>query len=91
LISLLLACLSCISVRNKRQQQQKGTAGTQAAQIRQSLHAHKAYGQVNGNFSLSQITYEMEQAMQKGMGGFDIWDVGTTIDVNKLVRTVRRF
>jgi hypothetical protein len=40
---------------------------------------------VNGNFSLSQITYEMEQAKQKGMGGFDIWDVGTTIDVAKLV------
>jgi hypothetical protein len=40
---------------------------------------------VNGNFSLSQITYEMEQAKLKGMGGFDIWDVGTTIDENKLV------
>jgi hypothetical protein len=40
---------------------------------------------VNGNFSLSQITYEMEQAKQKGMGGFDIWDVGTTIDEDKIV------
>ncbi|HEX2533669.1 MAG TPA: glycosyl hydrolase, partial [Chitinophagaceae bacterium] len=40
---------------------------------------------VNGNFSFSRITYEMEQARQKGMGGFDIWDVGTTIDENKLV------
>jgi hypothetical protein len=40
---------------------------------------------VNGNFSLSQITYEMEQAKQKGMGGFDIWDVGTVIDPDKIV------
>ncbi len=40
---------------------------------------------VNGNFSLSQITYEMEQAKQKGMGGFDIWDVGSTIDADKIV------
>jgi hypothetical protein len=40
---------------------------------------------VNGNFSLSKITYEMEQAKLKGMGGFDIWDVGTTIDENGLV------
>jgi hypothetical protein len=40
---------------------------------------------VNGNFSLSQITYEMEQAKQKGMGGFDIWDVGTMVDPDKIV------
>jgi hypothetical protein len=40
---------------------------------------------VNGNFSLSQITFEMEQAKAKGMGGFDIWDVGTTIDPDNLV------
>ncbi|MEO6636924.1 MAG: glycosyl hydrolase [Ginsengibacter sp.] len=40
---------------------------------------------VNGNFSLSQITYEMEQAKLKGMGGFDIWDVGTMVDPDKIV------
>ena len=40
---------------------------------------------VNGNFSFSQITYEMEQAKQKGMGGFDIWDVGTSVDEKKIV------
>ena len=40
---------------------------------------------VNDNFSLSQITNEMEQARQKGMGAFDIWHVGTTITVDKLV------
>lgn len=40
---------------------------------------------VNGNFSFSQITFEMEQAKQKGMGGFDIWDVGTSVDEKKLV------
>lgn len=40
---------------------------------------------VNGNFSLSQITYEMEQAKQKGMGGFDIWDVGAIVDENKIL------
>ncbi|MEO5980521.1 MAG: glycosyl hydrolase [Chryseolinea sp.] len=40
---------------------------------------------VNGNFSLSQITFEMEQAKLKGMGGFDIWDVGTMIDPDKIV------
>ncbi|MEO6000791.1 MAG: hypothetical protein ABIN89_28340 [Chitinophagaceae bacterium] len=40
---------------------------------------------VNGNLSLSQITLEMEQARLKGMGGFDIWDVGTTVDADKIV------
>jgi hypothetical protein len=34
---------------------------------------------VNGNFSLQQITYELEQAKAKGMGGFDIWDVASMI------------
>ncbi len=34
----------------------------------------------NGNFSLSQITLEMQEAKNKGMGGFDIWDVGTFVD-----------
>ncbi|MDQ2656725.1 MAG: hypothetical protein M3Y60_04825 [Bacteroidota bacterium] len=35
---------------------------------------------VNGNFSLPQITHELEEAKQKGMGGFDIWDVASTIN-----------
>ncbi|MEP7231265.1 MAG: glycosyl hydrolase [Ginsengibacter sp.] len=42
---------------------------------------------VNGNFNFSQITYEMEQANQKGMSGFDIWDVGAMVDNNKILPT----
>jgi hypothetical protein len=40
---------------------------------------------VNGNFSFSAITYEMEEAKEKGMGGFDIWDVGTMINPGNIV------
>ncbi|MEP7106954.1 MAG: glycosyl hydrolase [Ferruginibacter sp.] len=40
---------------------------------------------VNGNVNLSQITYEMEEAKRKGMGGLDIWDVGTSVDPDKVV------
>lgn len=39
----------------------------------------------NGNVSLSQITYEMEQAKTKGMAGFDIWDVGVLVDEKKII------
>jgi hypothetical protein len=39
----------------------------------------------NGNVSLSQITYEMEQAKAKGMAGFDIWDVGVLVDEQKII------
>jgi hypothetical protein len=39
----------------------------------------------NGNVSLSQITYEMEQAKAKGMAGFDIWDVGVLVDEKKMI------
>lgn len=40
---------------------------------------------VNGNTNLSQITHELEEAKRKGMGGFDIWDIGSTVDPNKLI------
>ena len=40
---------------------------------------------LNGNFSFSQITYEMEEASRKGMGGFDIWDVGMLVDEDGVV------
>lgn len=40
---------------------------------------------VNGNFSLSQITYELEQAKLKGMGGFDIWDVGSHVNFDSIM------
>lgn len=40
---------------------------------------------VNGNINLSQITYELEEAKRKGMGGFDIWDIGASVDPNKLI------
>lgn len=40
---------------------------------------------VNGNTNLSQITYELEEAKRKGMGGFDIWDIGASVDPNKLI------
>lgn len=40
---------------------------------------------VNGNFSYSAITFEMEEAKEKGMGGFDIWDVGTTMNPGNMV------
>jgi hypothetical protein len=40
---------------------------------------------INGNVSLSQITYELEEAKRKGMGGFDIWDIGVSVDPNKVI------
>ncbi|MHA4842801.1 glycosyl hydrolase [Flavitalea antarctica] len=40
---------------------------------------------VNGNVSLSQLTFEMEDAKRKGMGGFDIWDIGTSINPGNMV------
>ncbi|MCC5928853.1 MAG: hypothetical protein JJU28_06375 [Cyclobacteriaceae bacterium] len=40
---------------------------------------------VNGNFSFSAITRELEEAKKMGMGGFDIWDVGVSVDPNGVV------
>src|SRR5688572_23275525 len=40
---------------------------------------------VNGNANLSQISFELEEGKRKGMGGFDIWDVGVSVDPNKVV------
>ena len=40
---------------------------------------------INGNFSLSAITAELEEAKAKGMGGFDIWDVGVLVDPMEVI------
>lgn len=40
---------------------------------------------VDGNFSLDEITNEMEEAVAKGMGGFDIWDVRNVRDEHNIV------
>src|SRR6056297_1124846 len=39
----------------------------------------------NGITSLSRITYELEEMKAKGLGGFDIWDVGLHVDRNEVV------
>jgi len=39
----------------------------------------------NGNFDLHQISVEMKEAKEKGMGGFDIWDVGNLADLENKV------
>jgi hypothetical protein len=40
---------------------------------------------LNGNVSLTQITFELEEAVRKGMGGFDIWDIGVLVDPEKTI------
>ena len=40
---------------------------------------------VDGNFSLAEITNEMENAVEMGMGGFDIWDVRSVVDEMSVV------
>ncbi len=44
---------------------------------------------VNGNTNLSQVTYELEEAKRKGMGGFDIWDIGASVDPNTVAEPKR--
>ncbi|RMG61438.1 MAG: hypothetical protein D6722_19700, partial [Bacteroidetes bacterium] len=40
---------------------------------------------LNGNVSLPQLTREMESAKAMGMGGFDIWDVGTYFNPDGMI------
>lgn len=40
---------------------------------------------VNGNFSYNQIKYELKESYDKGMGGFDIWDVGGKADEKNMM------
>ncbi len=46
---------------------------------------------VKGNYSLAKITQEMEDAKAKGIGGFDIWDVGVIVDSAKVIPNGPRF
>lgn len=41
---------------------------------------------VNGAFSLTRITKELEEAKAKGMGGFDIWDVGSNMNPGNIIQ-----
>ncbi|GAB4415848.1 MAG: hypothetical protein OHK0039_24800 [Bacteroidia bacterium] len=40
---------------------------------------------LNGNASLPQLSREMEEARRMGMGGFDIWDVGTMFNPEGMI------
>ena len=40
---------------------------------------------VNGNFNFSRLSYDMREAKEKGMGGFDIWDVGVLVDPDNVI------
>lgn len=40
---------------------------------------------LNGNVELSSLTNEMKEAKEKGLGGFDIWDVGMLVDPDSIV------
>ncbi len=40
---------------------------------------------LNGNVDTAQITLELREAKAKGMGGFDIWDVGMLVDPGSVV------
>ena len=46
---------------------------------------------VKGNYSLAKITQEMEDAKSKGIGGFDIWDVGVIVDSAKVIPNGPKF
>jgi len=43
------------------------------------------WGWMNGNFNLSRLTYELEQAKAQGMAGFDIFDVGAISNPDGIV------
>ncbi|MDD2797667.1 MAG: glycosyl hydrolase [Bacteroidales bacterium] len=40
---------------------------------------------VEGNFDLKKLDLELKEAYKKGMGGFDIWNVGAVVDENHIV------
>lgn len=40
---------------------------------------------LNGNVDTAQISLELREAREKGMGGFDIWDVGMLVDPDSVV------
>jgi len=39
----------------------------------------------NANVDFTQLTYEMEEAVRKSMGGFGIWDLGVLVDPDSVI------
>ncbi len=40
---------------------------------------------VDGNYDLEEITREMEEAARMGLGGFDLWDVRSVVDEDRMM------
>ena len=51
----------------------------------QSARPRAYFDFINGNFNLSQISYELKEMKDKGMGGFEIWDVKTPVDPKGII------
>ncbi len=81
---LILVLSSCLNQENKqnneKEQLAKGFANPPVEARPRAL-----WDWVDGNFSLTAITHELEEGKDKGMGGFDIWDVRKVVDENNIV------
>lgn len=93
IISVIAIVVLQITI-SKGQEGQKQTTSVNAADFMNppiEAKPRALWAWVNGNFDKETITYELEEAKAKGMGGFDIWDVSCMQDEDSVVPAGKPF
>jgi hypothetical protein len=81
IILMILSFWGCVPEGNEELDELK--AGFEAPPLEARPRA--LWDWVDGKFDLEEITYEMEEAVRIGMGGFDIWDVRSVVDEGNIM------
>ena len=80
LFSALIACKNKAELHNSENTLEQGFDS-----IPMEARPRALWTWVDGNFDKESISEELKEAKEKGMGGFDIWDVNHVQDENKVV------
>lgn len=80
---IILSILSLVSCSEKEPEKDTLAPGFKDPPV--EARPRGLWDWVNGNFSYASITRELEEAQKMGIGGFDIWDVGVSVDANGVV------
>ncbi len=83
LLLLILAIVSCKSDKgiDQRPVDVKGMFQNPPVEARPKA----LWTWLNGNVDTNMLRFEIKEAVEKGLGGFDIWDVGMIVDPNQVV------
>lgn len=82
-ILVFLALMACKEIESSKTNNNSLETGFDS--IPMEARPRGLWAWVNGNFDKESITQELKESKEKGMGGFDIWDVNHVQDEDSIV------